>query len=134
MTEVKQKALEKMLDEMNGEHTGAEDTVHNWLCDQNDEKLFEGILKKGRSIKGAMKYCISEASKQKSGNAAMVDDKRVFSWVREYFTAEKEPEIVADVAAEVTTSASKPVRKVKKKAKAKNTISEGEQLSLLDML
>lgn len=134
MNETKQKALEKMLDEMNGDHAGAEDAIHNWLCDQNDEQLFEGILKKGRSIKGAMKYCISEASTQKSGNAAMVDDQTVFSWVREYFTAEKEPEIVADVAAEVTTSASKPVKKVKKKAKSQNPVSEGEQLSLLDML
>lgn len=134
MNNLKVKALDKMLEEMNGEHTGAEDAIHNWLCDQNDEKLFEGILKKERSIKGALKYCISEASKQKSGNAAMVDDQTVFSWVREYFISDKELEIVADVSAEVTTSVSKPVKKVKKKSKSKNTISEGEQLSLLDML
>lgn len=134
MTEVKQKALEKMLDEMYENHTGAEDAIHNWLCNQEDEKLLEGILKKGRSIKGAMKYCMSEASKQRINKVAMVDDQTVFSWVREYFISDKKPEIIPDVAAEVTTSASKTVRKIKKKAKAKNTISEGEQLSLLDML
>lgn len=134
MSKVKEEALSKMLDEMNSEHSGAEDAIHNWLCNQDDEKLLEGVLKKGRTIKGAMQYCVSQAYKQKSGNAAMVDDQTVFSWVREYFISDKEPEIGADVEAEVTTSASEPVKKVKKKVKAKNSISEGEQLSLLDML
>lgn len=46
---LKEKALEKMLDEMNQAHTGAEDKIHNFLCDQTDDKLFEGILKEGKT-------------------------------------------------------------------------------------
>lgn len=140
MGQTKIKALEKMLKEMNEKHTSAEDVIHNWICDQDDEKLFEGVLKEGRTIKGAMQYCTSQAYKQKSSNAAMVDDKTVFSWVNAYFVSDKEPEIDTTVSAKVTsvTSVSEkgtPVKKTsKKKAEPKKSNVEGEQLSLLDML
>lgn len=103
MTEIKQKALEKMLKEMNKNHSGAEDVIHNWLCDQDDEKLLEGILKEDRSIKGAMQYCVSQASKQQSDNAAMVDAQTVFLWVNTYFVSGKAPEIDRTVSAKVDT-------------------------------
>ncbi|AGF87670.1 hypothetical protein PCO18_07110 [Streptococcus suis] len=37
MNELKEKALAKMLDEMNKEHSPSEDHVHNWLCEQEDD-------------------------------------------------------------------------------------------------
>lgn len=47
MNELKEKALAKMLEEMNKEHSPSEDHVHNWLCEQEDDELFQGILKDG---------------------------------------------------------------------------------------
>lgn len=144
MNETKQKALEKMLTEMNVKHSSTEDVIHNWLCDQEDEKLLEGVLKKGRTIKGAMQYCVSQAYKQKSGSTAMVDDQTVFSWVKTYFISDKVPEIDAIIPAKVTpvTSVSEkgtpvkktPKKKSEKKVEPKKSNAEGEQLSLLDML
>lgn len=134
MNETKQKALEKMLTEMNKQHGGAEDAVHNWLCDQDDEKLFEGILKKDRTIKGSMKYCVSEASKQQTGNAAVVDDQTVFMWVKTYFVSDKVPKMDTNVSAKVTPVKKTPKKKAEKKQEPKKSNLEGEQLSLLDML
>ena len=88
MADIRKTALAKMLKEMQEQHSGAEDAIHNWLCDHDDETLLQGILKEGCTIKGAMQYCVSQAEKQKTGNAAMVDDQTVFSWVRKYFTSQ----------------------------------------------
>lgn len=138
MSEIKNKALEKMLEEMNKEHNSSEDAVHNWLCDQDDEKLFEGILKEGRTIRGAMQHCMSQALKQRDGNCAMIDDPTVFGWVVQYFTDDSIPKNQNEVKAEVkiTAPTKKPKSKPKKQEKAKEKVSmmEGEQLSLLDFI
>ena len=135
MPNIKTQAHAKMLQEMNGEHSGAEDAIHNWLCDQDDETLLQGILKEGCTIKGAMKYCVSQAEKQKTGNAAMVDDQTVFSWVRKYFVSDDQVEVENTPA--VVTVAAKSAPKVKVESKRKETpkkTEELEQLSLLDFL
>ncbi|QIL49702.1 hypothetical protein G7082_00245 [Vagococcus hydrophili] len=119
-----------MLEEMNQKHSGAEDAIHNWLCDQECEELFEGILKKEKSIKGALKYCSEQASKQKDGNVAMIADQTVFGWVYKYFTSKKLPKSNSSIQATVKVAAQP------KKTSAKKSInnSDGvEQLSLLDM-
>jgi len=134
MEEIKQLALTKMLKEMNEKHSSAEDVIHNWLCDQDDEKLLEGVLKKERSVKGAMEYCVSQAYKQKSGNTAMVDNQTVFSWVNAYFISDKAPEINKTVSAKVTPVKKSPKKKNENKPEPKKSNVEGEQLSLLDML
>nr|WP_321303383.1 Cas9 inhibitor AcrIIA9 family protein [uncultured Trichococcus sp.] len=124
-----------MLQEMNGEHSGAEDAIHNWLCEQEDERLLQGILEEGRTIKGAMQHCVSLARKQKTGNAAMVDDQTVFSWVRSYFVSDEKIE-TKETGAVVAVGA-KPEAKVKKERKRKEVPEkqkEQEQLSLLDFL
>ena len=46
-TDIKQQALDKMLKEMNQEHSPSEDRIHNWICEQDDDELFQGILKDG---------------------------------------------------------------------------------------
>ncbi|EAH0870024.1 hypothetical protein D4W21_14305, partial [Listeria monocytogenes] len=86
---IREQALNKMLTEMNEAHSGAEDVIHNWLCNQVEEAIFEGIMKDDRSISGAVKYCSSRASKHQAEGVAMIDDKTVFSWVRKYFISEK---------------------------------------------
>lgn len=130
MSEIKNKALEKMLTEMNEKHSDAEDTIHNWLCDQVDDTLFQGILKEGRTIKGAMQYCTTQAAKQKSGNVAMVSHETVFGWVWKYFTDEKIPKNLNKVKTKVV--ASKPKKVVKKKEAVEKL--NGEQLDLLSFL
>lgn len=88
--DLKQQALDKLLKEMLGEHTTTEDIIHNWLCEQEEEALWKGILKEDRSIKQAVQYCIEQAfelgSKQQ---ALMLDNETGFKWVREYFLLEK---------------------------------------------
>lgn len=123
----KEKALEKMLEEMKQNHTSAEDKIHNWLCDQEDEKLFEGILQEGKSINASMKYCIQQAAKMKGTQSSlMVDDETVFSWVRDYFLS-KETVIKAVPSAKVAVSqtVAKP-KENKRKVKA----ADDMQLSL----
>ncbi|QDA74609.1 hypothetical protein EOT00_06510 [Listeria seeligeri] len=136
----KEKALEKMLDEMNGIHSGAEDVIHNWLCDQEEPAIFEGVLKEGRSIKGAVKYCSSRASKHQHEGVAMMDDETVFSWVRKYFISEKVPKSSTKATVKTTAEKSKPKQKPKAKPKPKSKKKEEksqegfEQLNLLDFL
>ncbi|EPD6875500.1 Cas9 inhibitor AcrIIA9 family protein [Listeria monocytogenes] len=132
---IREQALNKMLTEMNEAHSGAEDVIHNWLCNQVEEAIFEGIMKDDRSISGAVKYCSSRASKHQAEGVAMIDDKTVFSWVKKYFISEKVPK--STVKATVKTTATKPKKaKVKAKKKpVKTTMNEGyEQLDLLDFL
>lgn len=140
MTPTKEKALEKMLEEMSNSHSATEDIVHNFLCTQDDEKLNQGILKKDRTIKRAIQYCASKAIKFAESNAAMVPDEEVFSWIKEYYLADKAevPNVQAEVKA--TTVAEKTsVKKVKeapKKEAKKNLRKElaDGQMSLLDFL
>ena len=61
MNEIKEKALAKLLEEMKEDHGPAEDAIHNWICDQEDEKLFKGVLADKKSIKEALKYCANQA-------------------------------------------------------------------------
>jgi hypothetical protein len=89
MEEIKEKALEKMLQEMNEKHSASEDRIHNWLCDQEDESLLQNILKEGKSIKGSMAYAKSKAQKEAENGVAMIDDEVVYGWVVEYFAAEE---------------------------------------------
>lgn len=111
----KNKALEKMLEEMKQEHSDTEDCIHTWLCQQQEEELFQGVLKEDRTIKGAVAYCLSQVKKQ-AGNSqsAMVSDEVVFSWVREYFLLEKVE--VTPVQGSINTNKPKE-RKSKKKSR-----------------
>ena len=135
MADIRKTALAKMLKEMQEKHSGAEDAIHNWLCDQDDETLLQGILKEGCTIKGAMQYCVSQAEKQKTGNAAMVDDQTVFSWVIKYFVSGDQ--IEAGNTPPAVAVVTKPAAKAKAESKRKETPEkpkEQEQLSLLDFL
>lgn len=88
MSEIKQKAIAKMNNEMSHKHSPAVDVIHNFLCDQNDDELFENICKDGKSIADAYAFCINKASKQRDGKCAMISDSVVFGWVVDYFNSE----------------------------------------------
>lgn len=139
ITENKMNALNKMLVEMNKTHSSTEDSIHNWLCKQEDESLFTGILKEDKTINGAMLYCMKKASNLQVNNAAMVDDQTVYDWVKEYFTLEKVDDKKIPVQAKVThvktdeTKSNEVVSNCKVKS-SDFTPMKGEQLSLLDML
>ncbi|EOW1885782.1 Cas9 inhibitor AcrIIA9 family protein [Enterococcus hirae] len=122
----KTQALEKMLEEMEKEHSDTEDCIHSWLCTQEDDQLFQGILKKDRTIKGAVAYCLSQAKKQAGKTqSAMVPNEVVFSWVREYFLLAK----VEVPLIQGTIQSSKP--KLKKANGKKEKVVDG-QVSLFD--
>lgn len=138
-------AVSHFDDEMAEAHTPTEDAIHNWIVDhQEDDELIAGILKHlDRTIKDAMAYCIRKASKSeyREGQGAMVDDATVFSWVKEYFTAEKVE--TKPVVGKMTTGSKqstkqptkKPTKKPKKKKTTKKTPEKDEkQLDLFSDL
>jgi len=138
-------AVSHFDDEMAEAHTPTEDAIHNWIVDhQEDDELIAGILKHlDRTIKDAMAYCIRKASKSeyREGQGAMVDDATVFSWVKEYFTAEKVE--TKPVVGKMTTGSKqstkqptkKPTKKPKKKKPTKKTPEKDEkQLDLFSDL
>ena len=125
-------AVSHFDDEMAETHTPTEDAIHNWIVDhQEDDELIAGILTHlDRTIKDAMAYCIRKASKSeyREGQGAMIDHVAVFSWVKEYFTADEVK--IGSVFGRMTTDKAgmKP-----KKAKAKQlnlfsdlSVEEGE--------
>ena len=123
MTEIKEKALAKMLEEMKEDHGPAEDAIHNWICVQEDEKLFEGVLADKKSIKEALKYCASKAKSYKSGSCAMVDDSTVFGWVYKYFTGKTKK--LETVQATVTVG-QRPEKTKPKKVKKPKAVIDGQ--------
>lgn len=134
MSKLKEKALSKMLEEMNNEHTPVEDAIHNWLCNQDDEKILLGILRKDRSIKGAVMYMASLAKQSIVGNMAVVDDATGLGWVRDYFIIETIEE-TKELHFEVKSAAKKSEKTVNKKHKPKTSFAvDEEQISLFDDL
>ena len=141
-------AVSHFDEEMDKDHTPTEDAIHNWIVDhQEDDELIAGILKHlDRTIKSAMGYCIRKASKSdyRNGQGAMVDDATVFSWVKEYFTAEKVE--TKSVVGKMTTGSKKSTKNTQKKQTKKKTPAKkkppkkkmpkevGEQLDLFSDL
>lgn len=141
-------AVSHFDEEMDKDHTPTEDAIHNWIVvHQEDDELIAGILKHlDRTIKGAMGYCIRKASKSdyRNGQSAMVDDATVFSWVKEYFTAEKVE--TKSVVGKMTTGSKKSTKNTQKKQTKKKTPAKkkppkkkmpkevGEQLDLFSDL
>ena len=141
-------AVSHFDEEMAKDHTPTEDAIHNWIVvHQEDDELISGILTHlDRTIKDAMGYCIRKASKSdyKNGQGAMVDDDTVFSWVKEYFTAEKVE--TKSVVGKMTTGSKKSAKNTQKKQTKKKTPAKkkppkkkmpkevGEQLDLFSDL
>ena len=88
MSEIKQRALEKMNAEMSRKHSRSIDSIHNWLCEQEDDELFEKICQEGKTIADAYRYCHNKSSEYRDGDCAMVSNEIVFGWVVDYFKSE----------------------------------------------
>lgn len=118
-------AVSHFDDEMAEAQTPTEDAIHNWIVDhQEDDELIAGILTHlDRTIKDAMRYCIRKASKSdyKNGQGAIVDYDTVFSWVKEYFTAEEVE--IGSVFGRMATGSKKSTKQPTKKPKKKQNKS-----------
>lgn len=117
-SDVKQLSLAKMLDEMNQEHSPSEDRVHNWLCEQEDDELFQGILKDGYTIKASLEYAKKKAREFSQNGVACIDDQTVFSWIREYFLSNSKLDNIRQVPVEpVAKKKTKPTKTATAKAR-----------------
>lgn len=131
---IKEKALAKMLVEMNKDHNDMEDEIHNWLCGQDDVILISGILMNNKSIKEAAEYCVSKAKEKAQNGTAMIADDTVFNWVAHYFkTNDLKFDKVVGQTNSVVTKKTKTKEKIKPKQK-KEPLFDGEQLNLLDFI
>lgn len=125
-----EQALEKMLKELETEHDDTVEYIHNWLCKQNDESLFQGILKEDRTIKGAVTYCMGKAKEQaENQTSAMVPDEVAFNWIKEYFMLEKLPEMKV-IGKVMTTTKKQPAKKEEPKPQRKEV---DEQIKLFEL-
>lgn len=93
MTPLKEQALEKILVEMDGEHSVAVEQIHNWLCTQDGEDLLNGIMAEDKTINHALAYCRGKAKESAKNGVAMIEDTTVYGWVKEYFTT---PDLAID--------------------------------------
>ncbi|GEM_PF-363304 len=111
-------ALEKMLVEMKENKSQQIELVHQWLCQQTNQELFQGILTEGKTIKGALTYCSKKAQEQAKNEAfAMVEDDTVFQWIADYFIHYELPKAKPKKKA-------KAQPKVKKKAEPVNNVTK----------
>ncbi len=100
-------AEEKLLAEVSEPHDTTIDILHNWICDQDNDAIFKGIVEQNKTIKEAIAYCGNKALQGEP--MAFVDNDTVFGWVSEYFsdpTIEKEQKVVAKVQGPRTSSSS----------------------------
>jgi len=135
MENLKEKAFEKMLKELETSHTSAIDAIHNFLCDQEDEKIFEGIMKEDRTIYGSLRYAAQKAKAQATDGCAVVSDKDVFDWVIEYFTVEETPEVSSAPARVEVAKTKEEVKPIAKKPEGKPAAKHEDsanQLSIFD--
>lgn len=135
MTELKEKALAKMLEELNKPHDMAVDRIHNWLCEQEDEELFQGILKENYSIQCSLDYAKKKAKEFAKNGVACIDDDTVYSWVREYFLSNSSIKTLRQVPVEAKKKQPKPKpvatkvqepEPLKKKTKKEKGVVEGQ--------
>ena len=100
MNEIKEKALAKLLEELNQPHDLALDRIHNWICDQEDEELFQGVLKERYSLTCALKYAKEKARNFAENGVACIDDETVFGWIRDYFISNSQVSNIEQVPVE----------------------------------
>ena len=141
MSEIKDKALAKMNEEMSEGHSRSIDAIHNWLCDQDDDELFEKVCQDGKSINSAYMYCHNKAADYREGNCAMVSDDIVFGWVVDYFKSSLQEVKEAHLDSSKGTNDKKHVEKkeepktttrVSQKVKPKEK-SDFERISLFEI-
>lgn len=139
MNDFKEKALAKLLEELNQPHDTALDRIHNWICDQDDEELFKGVLKERYSLKCALIDAKEKARKFAENGVACIDDATVFRWVREYFISNSQVSNIKQVSVEsVKKKVEKPKNPSENKVDAikikKEKGAVEKQMSIFDFL
>lgn len=124
MSEIKDKALAKMNEEMSEGHSRSIDAIHNWLCDQEDDELFENICQEGKTISDAYRYCHNKSSEYRDGDCAMVSDDIVFGWVVDYF---KSPLQEVKEAYLDSSKGTNDKKHVEKKETSKNNVKTSQK-------
>jgi len=123
---IKEQALVKMNEEMNQEHSEYEDYIHNWISDQEDDELFEAILKVGKTIKSCFKYIERYAYKmaKRVGNIATYapSPNQIHSLIAEYLKSEET--VVGDV---IVSNSTKPQPKSSKAVTHDEICEDGEE-------
>ena len=127
MSEIKKRALEKMNEEMSKIHSDGVDAIHNWLCEQEDDGLFEKICQDGKTIKAALEYCVNNASKNKENNCAMIADSVVFGWVVDYFKSDLKEIKSVKSKAEANVSTSNECQHINKKEISKIDVKPSQK-------
>lgn len=139
---MKKQALDKMLKELKDNKNKNIDIIHNYLCDQEDEELFKGILKENKTLKGALEHCQDLARKKAQSGVAVIDDKTVFAWVIDYFKNDDVKKAVKEDNEEikeskeeksVTKEVKKPLNTTIKPTKHKEIKQAKGQLNLWEM-
>ena len=138
MTTTKENAIKKLELELLEEHTEIEQALFDWLVEQEDEELFNGILEEQKSLVHARQYAYNQAYKIQVGGCAVVKKEDVYAWTTDYF---KTPMVVAKQGKltkekKVETPKQKCENHVKKveEKETKEEMMKGEQLDLLDFL
>lgn len=126
---IKEQALEVMNKELSKKHGPGKDMVHNALCDLEDDELFEGIVKPGKSIADALQYVASKAKEFAESGVAWVDDDFVITYVIEYFKSSKTAvPIVASVGASQSSKPIEPRREVKQEPLVMDSVQQAMDL------
>jgi len=132
---LKEQALAKMLVEMNQPHDETIDEVHNFLCEQEDDELFVGILIEGKTIQDAMNYLVAEAKKN---HRFRISDSEGFKIIKQYFLgSETKVASVGKVSSRpVQTSQAEREKQVSKSIKpsVKKKTDTGSNLSIFDFM
>lgn len=130
MSELTQKALDKMQIEMNQLHSDTEDYIHNWLCIQEDDELFECILKDGKSIKEALNYLIKKAKDGSKGSrTSVMSDQQGFGIIVDYFKGNETKVGNVGIASNIPqTTKVEPKKEQLKNVQKKQAKSDSSQL------
>lgn len=132
---LKEQALAKMLVEMNQPHDETIDEVHNFLCEQEDDELFAGILVEGKTVQDAMNYLVSEAKKNRRFR---ITDSEGYKIIKQYFLgSETKVASVGYVSSRpvqtTQTEGEKTLSKVTKPS-VKKKADMGSNLSIFDFM
>ena len=94
-----EEAIKKINDEVQKNHSNTYLVMvgeHIIDCITTEEAA-EKVLHQGRNLQSCLAHIQGQASKQKNGNVAVIDDVTVYGWAREYFglaaAEEKKPHL-----------------------------------------
>lgn len=117
--------------------TKNEQLLLDYLNQNASAALIEKINTGKKTLAQCWSYIVSEASKLKNGNCAVIDDTTVFGWAIHFFEEDsieaKEHYATSGVSTKTSKTDKPKPKEDKKPSKAKPEPPQSEQLSLFDM-